>query len=71
MWRMDVVRAISASPTYKPGERIRQLNDLAGFLGDERAQTARSFWNHPLKTIYISNCGELKVTKPSLTPSLP
>uniref|UniRef100_A0A803N6U3 Peptidyl-prolyl cis-trans isomerase n=2 Tax=Chenopodium quinoa TaxID=63459 RepID=A0A803N6U3_CHEQI len=68
---MDIVRAISSAPTYKPAERIRQLNDLAGFLGDERAQIARTFWNRPLKSIYISDCGELKVTKPSLTPSLP
>ncbi|XP_057550953.1 peptidyl-prolyl cis-trans isomerase CYP28, chloroplastic [Amaranthus tricolor] len=68
---MDVVRAIAAAPTYKPAERIRQLNDLAGFLGDERAQIARTFWNRPLKSIYISDCGEFQVTKPSLTPTLP
>lgn len=68
---MDVVRAIASAPTYKPGERIRQLNDLAELLGDERAQNARSLWNRPLKTIYISHCGELQVAKPSLSPSLP
>ncbi|KMT03602.1 hypothetical protein BVRB_8g192750 [Beta vulgaris subsp. vulgaris] len=68
---MDVVRAIAAAPTYQPAEKIRQLNDLAGKLGDERAQIARTFWNRPLKSIYISDCGELKVAKPSLTPSLP
>ncbi|KAJ4831648.1 cytochrome P450 monooxygenase 28 [Turnera subulata] len=68
---LDVVTAIASIPTYKPGERIRQLNDLAEFLGDERAQNARTTWNRPLRTVYISDCGELKVTKPSLTPSLP
>ncbi|CAM8929046.1 unnamed protein product [Rhodiola kirilowii] len=69
---MDVVTAIAAIPTYKPAERIRQLNDLAGFFGDERAQNARATWNKPLKTLYISDCGELKVVKPSLSPpSLP
>ncbi|KAG4991043.1 hypothetical protein JHK87_024500 [Glycine soja] len=52
-------------------ERIRQFNDLAQFFGDERAQNARNIWNRPLKSVYISDCGELKVTKPSLTPSLP
>lgn len=68
---MDVVTTIAAVPTYKPGERIRQLNDLAEFLGDERAQNARSLWNRPLKNLFISSCGELRVAKPSLAPSLP
>ncbi|XP_020267023.1 peptidyl-prolyl cis-trans isomerase CYP28, chloroplastic, partial [Asparagus officinalis] len=68
---MDVVTAIAAIPTYIPAERIRLFNDFAEFIGDERAQTARTMWNKPLKTIYISDCGELKVAKPSLTPSLP
>uniref|UniRef100_A0A2N9FWQ4 PPIase cyclophilin-type domain-containing protein n=1 Tax=Fagus sylvatica TaxID=28930 RepID=A0A2N9FWQ4_FAGSY len=68
---LDVISAIASIPTYKPAERIRQFNDLAKFLGDERAQNARAIWNRPLKTVYISDCGELKVAKPSLTPSLP
>ncbi|XP_043701653.1 peptidyl-prolyl cis-trans isomerase CYP28, chloroplastic [Telopea speciosissima] len=68
---LDVVTAIASIPTYKPGERIRQFNDFAELLGDERAQVARTIWNKPLKTVYISDCGELKVAKPSLTPSLP
>ncbi|KAJ8767710.1 hypothetical protein K2173_020650 [Erythroxylum novogranatense] len=68
---LDVVTSIASIPTYKPSERIRQFNDLAEFLGDERAQTARAIWNRPLKTVYISDCGELKVTNPSLSPSLP
>ncbi|KAK1269782.1 Peptidyl-prolyl cis-trans isomerase CYP19-4 [Acorus gramineus] len=68
---MDVVTTIAAIPTYKPAERIRQFNDFAEFLGDERAQIARATWNRPLKTVYISGCGELKVAKPLLSPSLP
>ncbi|PON78886.1 Cyclophilin-type peptidyl-prolyl cis-trans isomerase [Trema orientale] len=69
---LDVVTAIAALPTYRPAERIRQFNDLAEFFGDERAQNARASWNRPLKTVYISDCGEVKVTKPSLSPpSLP
>lgn len=68
---MDVVASISSIPTYKPGERIRQYNDLAEFLGDGRAKNARAIWDRPQKTLYISNCGELKVTKPTLSPSLP
>ncbi|WCJ30069.1 Cyclophilin-like peptidyl-prolyl cis-trans isomerase family protein [Euphorbia peplus] len=68
---LDVVTTIASIPTYKPSERIRQFNDLAEFLGDERAQNARGMWNKPLKTVFISDCGELKVTKPSLSPTLP
>jgi len=68
---MDVVTAIASILTYNPGERIRQYNSLAQLLGDERAKTARAIWDRPLKTIYISDCGELQVSKPSLSPSLP
>ncbi|XVE63591.1 hypothetical protein DITRI_Ditri07aG0032100 [Diplodiscus trichospermus] len=68
---LDVVTAIASIPTYKPSERIRLLNDLAEFFGDERAQKGRTLWNRPLKTVYISDCGELQVTKPSMSPSLP
>ncbi|KAL6226203.1 hypothetical protein ACLB2K_000166 [Fragaria x ananassa] len=69
---MDVVTAIAAIPTYRPSERIQQFNDFATFLGDDRAMQARALWNKPLKTVYISDCGELKVTKPSFSPpSLP
>mgnify|MGYP000742348571 FL=1 len=56
---LDVVRALATVPTYKPGERIRQLNELATFLGDERASNARNFWYRPLTALYISDCGEL------------
>ncbi|KAJ0984312.1 hypothetical protein J5N97_002668 [Dioscorea zingiberensis] len=68
---LDVVTSIATIPTYKPAERIRQFNDFAEFLGDERALNARALWNRPLKTVFISDCGELKVAKPLLSPSLP
>ncbi|CAO2201313.1 unnamed protein product [Urochloa humidicola] len=69
---MDVITSIATIPTYKPAERIRLFNNFAQLIGDERAQTARAMWDRPLKTVYISDCGELKVTKESLSPpSLP
>lgn len=68
---LDVVTNIASIPTYKPGERIRQYNDFAEFLGDGRAKSARAIWNRPLKTLYISDCGEIKVAKPALSPTLP
>lgn len=73
---LDVVAAIASIPTYKPSERIQKYNELAAFIGDKRADTARAIWNRPLKTVYISDCGELKLkpnatTKPSISPTLP
>lgn len=68
---MDVVTSIASIPTYKPGEKIRQYNDIAELLGDGRAKIARGIWNRPLKTVFISDCGELKVAKPTLSPTLP
>lgn len=68
---LDIVTAIAAIPTYKPSENIRQYNDFAELIGDGRAKNARAIWNKPLKTVYISDCGELKVAKPTLSPSLP
>ncbi|KAL2464424.1 Peptidyl-prolyl cis-trans isomerase CYP28 [Forsythia ovata] len=68
---MDVVRTIASIPTYKPSERIRQYNDFAEFIGDGRAKNARAIWNKPLQTVYISDCGEFKVVKPTLPPTLP
>ncbi|XP_050214199.1 peptidyl-prolyl cis-trans isomerase CYP28, chloroplastic isoform X1 [Mercurialis annua] len=56
---LDVVRSIASIPTYQPAEKIRQFNELASFLGDERAQNARASWNKPLKTVFISDCGLL------------
>ncbi|CAN4103606.1 unnamed protein product [Withania somnifera] len=65
------VWTIAAIPTYKPSENIRQYNDFAELIGDGRAKNARAIWNKPLKTVYISDCGELKVVNPTLSPSLP
>ncbi|KAJ3693441.1 hypothetical protein LUZ60_008921 [Juncus effusus] len=68
---MDVIGTVGSLPTYKPDEKIRQFNDFAIFIGDERAQVARATWNRPLRTVFISDCGVIQVTKPSLTPTLP
>ncbi|GAA0148799.1 hypothetical protein Leryth_007382 [Lithospermum erythrorhizon] len=68
---LDIVTSVASVPTFKPSDNIRQYNDFAEFLGDGRAKTARAIWNKPLKTLYISDCGELKVAKPTLSPTLP
>ena len=54
-----MVSAIAAVPTFVPSERIRQFNDLARFIGDERAAKGRSTWNRPLKAVVIDDCGVL------------
>ncbi|XXG51978.1 hypothetical protein AAC387_Pa03g0415 [Persea americana] len=58
---LDVVATIAAIPTYKPAERIRQFNDFAKFLGDDRAQIARAIWDKPLKTVYIGDCDAVRL----------
>ncbi|CAK9210804.1 unnamed protein product [Sphagnum troendelagicum] len=60
---MDVVSAISTVPTYKPSSRIRQFNDFAELLGDDRAANARSLWNKPLKAIVIKSCGVMDIAR--------
>jgi len=56
---MDVVSRIAAVPTFKPGDRIKAFNELAQFIGDDRASKGRSTWDRPLKAIVISDCGLL------------
>lgn len=56
---MDIISAIASIPSYKPSEKIRQFNDFAEFLGDDRASKGRSFWNRPLKAVVIRDCGVL------------
>ncbi|OAE29073.1 hypothetical protein AXG93_1626s1000 [Marchantia polymorpha subsp. ruderalis] len=68
---LDVVAAVAKVPTYKPSEKIRQFNDFAEFLGDDRAANARNFWNRPLKTVVITKCGELPMGLPVFPPGLP
>ncbi|KAJ7295146.1 hypothetical protein O6H91_11G017300 [Diphasiastrum complanatum] len=68
---MDVVASLSALPTYKPSERVRQFNEIAELLGDDRAANARNVWDRPIKPVVISKCGELQAIHPSLTPTLP
>ncbi|CAA2969916.1 Hypothetical predicted protein [Olea europaea subsp. europaea] len=68
---LDVVRTIASISTYKPSERMRQYDDFAEFIGNGRAKNARAIWNRPLETVYISDCGEVKVVKPTLSPTLP
>ncbi|CAI6010686.1 unnamed protein product [Closterium sp. NIES-65] len=57
---MEVVAAVAAVPTFQPSDRIRQFNDFAALLGDDRAAKGRGTWNRPLKAIVIQDCGLLE-----------
>ena len=52
---MDVVQV----PTFSPGAKARQMNAVAGFLGDDRAAKARAKWGRPLKAVVITSGGLL------------
>ena len=56
---MDVVSAIAAVPTFKPSSNSRAWNQVAEFIGDDRAQKARAVWNKPTKAIVITGGGML------------
>ncbi|GJP39900.1 hypothetical protein CLOM_g24225 [Closterium sp. NIES-68] len=56
---MEVIAAVAAVPTFQPSDRIRQFNDFATLLGDDRAAKGRGTWNRPLKAIVITDCGLL------------
>ena len=68
---MDVVAAVSTQPTYRPSSRIRQFNDIAEFLGDDRAANARALWDKPLKAVVIKSCGLYNTARTQLAPGLP
>ncbi|CAM6104413.1 unnamed protein product [Calypogeia fissa] len=68
---LDVVAGVANIPTYRPSERIKQFNDFASFIGDERAANARNFWDRPLKSVVITGCGEIPLGMPVFPPGLP
>eukprot|EP00898_Chlorokybus_atmophyticus_P007995 jgi/Chlat1/8197/Chrsp76S07661 len=67
---MDVVTQIAAVPVFLPNEKIRQFNEFASILGDNRAEQARKSWYRPLKAVVISNCGLLEPPQ-TYVPTLP
>ena len=66
---MDVITAIASVPTFRPSEKIRQFNEFAELLGDERASKGRNTWNRPLKAVVISDCG--MIPKPAMPNGMP
>ena len=56
---MSTVAAVASVPTFSPNESARQMNAVAGFIGDERAAKARSQWGKPLRAVVITGAGLL------------
>ena len=56
---MGAVGAAAAVPTFKPSENSRVWNQVAAFVGDERAAKARTAWDKPTQAIAITSCGRL------------
>eukprot|EP01023_Acetabularia_acetabulum_P041356 TRINITY_DN4029_c0_g2_i1.p1 TRINITY_DN4029_c0_g2~~TRINITY_DN4029_c0_g2_i1.p1 ORF type:complete len:274 (-),score=28.40 TRINITY_DN4029_c0_g2_i1:166-987(-) len=54
---MSIVAEIANVPTYAPPQRVKAMNQLASFIGDDRAQRAKRTWSKPQKAIVITNTG--------------
>lgn len=57
---LDVISSISRVPTFQPPKgNGRAFNDLAKFIGDDRASKTSAKWGKPLKAVLITGSGVL------------
>jgi peptidyl-prolyl cis-trans isomerase B (cyclophilin B) len=57
---LDVISSISRVPTFQPPKgNGKAFNDLAKFIGDERASKTSAKWGKPLKAVLITGSGML------------
>jgi peptidyl-prolyl cis-trans isomerase B (cyclophilin B) len=57
---LDVISSISRVPTFQPPKgNGKAFNDLAKFIGDERASKTSAKWGKPLKAVLITGSGVL------------
>jgi peptidyl-prolyl cis-trans isomerase B (cyclophilin B) len=54
---MDVVSELAGVPTIRKNETLATYNALAKFLGDDRADKAKSRWGKPLVAVLIMDAG--------------
>ena len=64
----NTVTAIASQPTFKPNERIQAVNQLASFIGDERAARVRAKYGKPLKSVVLTDVGVLPIREPFPRP---
>ncbi|MDB9925040.1 peptidylprolyl isomerase [bacterium] len=57
---LEVVSAIGATPTFKPSSNSIAWNQVAEWVGDERAAKARESWSKPTIAVVIVGCGLLE-----------
>ena len=53
------IAAVAAVPTFQPYGNQKTFNDIANFIGDERASKTKAKWGKPLKAVVITNTGLL------------
>ena len=51
---LDVISSIVAVPTFLPYGNGKAFNDLANFIGDDRASKTKAKWGRPLKAVVIT-----------------
>ena len=54
---LDVVSEIARVPTFQPIGNGRTFNQIANFIGDERASKTSAKWGKPLKAVVITSTG--------------
>ena len=57
---LETVNAVARTPTFKPSGNSVAWNQVAEWVGDERAGKARESWSKPTKAIVITNAGVLE-----------
>ncbi|CAL5226930.1 g9808 [Coccomyxa viridis] len=59
---------IATQQTFKPNQRIQQVNKLASLIGDDRAARTRAKYGKPLKPIVMTDVGVLPIREPFPRP---
>lgn len=56
---LDVVTKVAQTPTFAPSSNSIAWNQIAEWLGDDRAAKARTSWSKPTIAVVITGCGVL------------
>ncbi|CAK0786188.1 hypothetical protein CVIRNUC_009401 [Coccomyxa viridis] len=59
---------IASQQTFKPNQKIQQVNKLASLIGDDRAARVRAKYGKPLKPIVMTAVGVLPIREPFPRP---
>lgn len=56
---LETVTRVAATPTFKPSSNSVAWNQVAEWVGDDRAAKARQSWSKPTQAIVITRTGEM------------